>query len=301
VKPAAFAYHAPESIDEALATLAELGDGGKVLAGGQSLVPLLNMRLASPAALVDIERLDALDTVEVTDDHVRVGARVRHARLHRDAEVARAIPLLRQALDWVAHPVIRNRGTSLGSIVHADPAAELPAVLALLGGRVELASTAGTRTVDAGDFLLGPLESDLRTGELAVAAVFPRPDTRTGSAFVELSRRHGDYALAGVGVTVALDADRHVTRAAATYIGVTDTPALVDLTPALGGQAHDALDLDAARDLADPSLTPDDDIHATAGYRRHLAGVLLGRGLVAAATHATETDATDATDREARA
>ncbi|MEX1178198.1 MAG: xanthine dehydrogenase family protein subunit M [Nitriliruptor sp.] len=288
MKPAPFVYHAPESVDEALATLAELGSDGKVLAGGQSLVPLLNMRLAAPAALVDIERLEQLDTIDVSDAAVRIGARVRHARLHRDAEVARAIPLLRQALDWVAHPVIRNRGTSLGSIVHADPAAELPAVLALLGGSVELASTIGTRTVPAADFLLGPLESDLRVGELAVAATFPRPTAGTGSAFVELSRRHGDYALAGVGVTVTLDGDRHLTAARATFIGVTDTPAVVDLSGALAGQPADAMDLDAARQVADPSLTPDADIHATAEYRRHLAGVLLGRALTAAAGHATD-------------
>jgi aerobic carbon-monoxide dehydrogenase medium subunit len=288
VKPAPFVHHAPEDVAGAVATLGELGAEAKVLAGGQSLVPLLNMRLAAPAALVDIERVHELDTIEVTDDAVRVGARVRHARLHRDREVAAALPLLRQALDWVAHPVIRNRGTSLGSIVHADPAAELPAVLALLGGHVEVTSTAGTRTVDAGSFVLGPLESDVRPGELATAVVFARPAPGTGSAFVELSRRHGDYALAGVGVTVTLDADRHVTAARAAFIGVSDTPAVVDLTPALAGRAGDDLDLAAARDLADPHLHPDGDIHASADYRRHLAGVLLGRGLTRAAVHATD-------------
>lgn len=284
MKPAAFDHHAPESVDEALATLAELGSDAKVLAGGQSLVPLMNMRLASPAALVDIERLDALDTIDVDEAGVRVGARVRHSRLHRDARAHEVIPLLRQALDWVAHPVIRNRGTALGSIVHADPAAELPAVLALLDGHVEVAaSTDGTRTVPADQFFLGPLESDVRPGELAVAVTFPRPAPGTRSAFVELSRRHGDYALAGVAVTTTLDDDRHVTAARAAFIGVSDTPAVVDLAPALAGQPADALDHDAARELADPVLEPDDDIHATAAYRRHLAGVLLGRALDRAA------------------
>lgn len=292
MKPPAFAYHAPEDLDEALATLAELGTDGKVLAGGQSLVPMMNMRLASPAALVDIERLDELDVVEVTGDHVRVGARARHARVHRDAEVAAALPLLRQALDWVAHPVIRNRGTSVGSIVHADPAAELPAVLALLGGRVEVASSEGTRTVEAVDFFVGPLESDVRPGELATAVVLPRPPAGTGSAFVELSRRHGDYAIAGVGVTVTLDGDRHVTGGRASFIGVSDTPVVVDLASALAGQPGDALDLDAARAAALPALTPDDDIHATADYRRHLAGVLLGRALEQAVQHAATEGAT---------
>jgi aerobic carbon-monoxide dehydrogenase medium subunit len=288
VKPPAFAYHAPESVDEAVATLGELGSDGKVLAGGQSLVPMLNMRLAAPAALVDIERLTALDHLEVTADDVRVGARVRHARLHKDPEVAAAVPLLAQALDWVAHPVIRNRGTSLGSIVHADPAAELPAVLALLGGHVELTSSAGTRTVPAESFVVGPLESDTRPGELATAVVFARPPGRTGSAFVELSRRHGDYAIAGAGVTVTLDEDRHVTGARATFIGVSDTPVVVDLAAALAGQAADALDLQAARELALPRIEPDGDIHATADYRRHLAGVLLGRALEQAGRHAVD-------------
>jgi carbon-monoxide dehydrogenase medium subunit len=286
VKPSAFAYHAPETLDEALATLAELGDDGKVLAGGQSLVPMMNMRLAAPAALVDIERLHELDHIGVTGDQVRVGARVRHARLHRDDEVHDALPLLRQALDWVAHPVIRNRGTSLGSIVHADPAAELPAVLALLGGHVEVARADGSRDVAADDFLVGPLESDVRPGELATAVVFRRPPARTGSAFVELSRRHGDYAIAGVATTVTVDADRHVTEAHAAFIGVSDTPVAVALGGALSGQAADALDLDAARELAFTDIQPDADIHATAEYRRHLAGVLLGRALEQAAQHA---------------
>lgn len=286
MKPSAFAYHAPESVDEALATLAELGDDGKVLAGGQSLVPMMNMRLAAPAALVDIERLDDLDRIEVTADHVRVGARVRHSRLHRDAEVQAAIPLVRQALDWVAHPVIRNRGTSLGSIVHADPAAELPGVLVLLGGHVELATADGTRTVTGEDFIVGPLESDIRPGELATAVVLPRTPPRTGSAFVELSRRHGDYAVAGVAVTVAVDDDRHVTGARAVFIGVGDTPIVFELGATLSGQAADAIDVDAARELAVANLQPDADIHATAEYRRHLAGVLLGRALEQAAQHA---------------
>lgn len=279
MKPAAFDYHAPESVDEALTILDELGSDGKVLAGGQSLIPLLNMRLAAPAALVDIERVEGLDTVEVTDEHVRIGARVRHARVHRDERIADALPLLRQALEWVAHPVIRNRGTSLGSIVHADPAGELPAVLMLLGGWLEVASVAGSRTIDASELFLGPLESDVRPGELATAVVFPRPPDGTRTAFVELSRRHGDYALAGVGVTLARDGDRHVTEASAAFIGVTDTPVRIELSPALRGQAVDAMDLDAARERADEVIEPADDIHATAEYRRHLAGVLLGRAL----------------------
>jgi aerobic carbon-monoxide dehydrogenase medium subunit len=286
VKPPPFAYRAPTSVEETLAVLAELGEDGKVLAGGQSLIPLLNMRLAQPAALVDLARVDGLGTVEVTDTAVRVEARVTHETLRRHGAAAAAQPLLRQALDWVAHPVIRNRGTSLGSIVHADPAAELPAVLGLLGGHVELASTEGRRTVAGERFVLGPLESDVQPGELAVAFVVPAAAPRTGTAFTELARRHGDYALAGVGVTVALDEDRHVAAARASFIGVGGTPILIDLTDALAGQPHDALQPGEAIGQARATIDPTDDIHATASYRRHLAGVLLGRALETAARRA---------------
>jgi aerobic carbon-monoxide dehydrogenase medium subunit len=291
VKPPAFAYHAPRSVDEAVATLAELGDDGKVLAGGQSLVPMLNMRLISPVALVDLSQVEGLDRIEVTAEHVLVEACVTHERLRRDEPAAAAVPLLRQALDWVAHPVIRNRGTSLGSIVHADPAGELPAVLGLLGGSVELVSAAGTRTVVGADYLLGPLESDTRPGELARAVRFPVPPPRTGTAFTELARRHGDYALAGVGTLVTLDVDRRIEAARAAFIGVDGTPVHLDLTDSLVGQPHDALSTEAAVASARAQLEPSDDIHATGAYRRHLAGVLLVRAVVTAAEAAAGADA----------
>lgn len=287
MKPAPFAYHAPRTLDGALEILGELGEDAKVLAGGQSLMPLLNMRLAAPAALVDLAHLDGLDRIEVTDEHVRVEARVTSERLRTDIAATDAIPLLRQAIDLVAHPVIRNRGTAVGSIAHADPAAELPAVLALLGGRVELATAQGTRTAGADDYLLGPLESDTRPGELATAIVLPRLPKRTGTAFEELARRHGDYALAGVAVAVTVDADATVSAARAAFIGVGPTPVQVELTGTLAGQPHDALDTAAAVELARSSLEPEDDIHATGAYRRHLAGVLLGRALSVATARAT--------------
>ena len=286
MKPPPFAYHAPRSRDEALAILAELGDDGKVLAGGQSLVPMLNMRLIAPRALVDVSRLTELDTIEVTEHHVRVGALTRQARLHRDTEVARIQPLLRQALNWVAHPVIRNRGTVIGSLAHADPAAELPAVLALLDGQIELASAGGQRTVAAHDYFLGPLESDTRPGELAVAASFPVSPRSTGSAVVEFARRHGDYALAGVAVTVSLDEQRCATRARATFLGVGGVPVVVDLSDLLAGQSAGTLEFGDAVARARDAIEPDDDIHATAAYRRHLAGVLLARALSEAADRA---------------
>ncbi|MFA9444963.1 xanthine dehydrogenase family protein subunit M [Egicoccus sp. AB-alg6-2] len=291
MKPPVFAYHAPRSLDEALALLGELGDDGKVLAGGQSLVPMLNMRLVAPAALVDIRHLDALDTVEVDGDRVRVGARVTHRRLEGDDEVAFAVPLLREALRLVAHPVIRNRGTSVGSIVHADPAAEMPAVVALLDARLELRSSDGVRSVTGAEAFTGPLESALRPGELATAVEFAVPDPGTGMAIEELARRHGDYALAGVCARIDLDDDRRVRSAQGAFFGVGGLPERIELTDTLAGQSADALRPADATAFAREAIDPDDDIHATAAYRRHLAGVLLERALVrAAAAAGTDTE-----------
>jgi carbon-monoxide dehydrogenase medium subunit len=288
MKPPAFQYHRPGTVAEALAVLAEVGHDGKVLAGGQSLVPLLNMRLAAPAHLVDVNRLGELDEVGADDRGVRVGALARHARVEHDPGAAAAVPLLGQAIADIAHTAIRNRGTVVGSLVHADPAAELPAVLVLLGGWMELARAGdgGTRRVAAADFFLGPLESAVRPGELATAAVFPAPPAGSGSAWVEVARRHGDYAVCGVGALVALDRGLRVAAARAALISVGPVPAAVDLTDALRGQAHDAADWAAAGRLAAAAVDPEDDIHATAAYRRHLAGVLTARAARAAAAHA---------------
>ena len=287
MKPAAFAYHRPGTVPEALDVLAEVGHDGKVLAGGQSLVPLLNMRLAAPAHLVDVNWLAELDTVAVGDRAVRVGAVARHARVEHDRAATGAVPLLGQAIADIAHATVRNRGTVVGSLVHADPAAELPAVLVLLGGTMELASAGGgSRRVAAADFFLGPLESALRPGELATAAVFPRPPAGSGSAWTEVARRHGDYALCGVGVLVVLDQGLRVGSARAACISVGPVPVPVDLTDALGGQPHDGADWAAAGRLAAAAVDPEDDIHATAAYRRHLAGVLTARAARAAAAHA---------------
>lgn len=285
MKPPPFAYHAPTDLDEAVALLGALGEGAKVLAGGQSLVPLLNMRLVAPHALVDIGRVAGLDGIALDGGSVRFGARVTHERLRRDAAVAAAQPLLARALDHVAHAVIRNRGTSVGSIVHADPAAELPAVLALLDGELEVVGPSGTRRVPAAELVLGPLESDVRAGEIAVAAHVPVAPARTGSAFVELARRHGDYAIAGVGVVVTLDADRRVTAARAACIGVGTATEVLDLMGALDGVVvEDAgtVGVDAVVEAVRTFVRPDADVHASAEYRRHLSGVLAGRALRAA-------------------
>jgi carbon-monoxide dehydrogenase medium subunit len=283
MKPPAFEYHRPATVGDALAVLAEVGADGKVLAGGQSLVPILNMRLAAPAHLVDINRLRELSYVRVqpgitgVGDTVRVGALARHAEVERDAAAFAALPLLRQATANVAHPAIRNRGTTVGSLAHADPAAELPAVLALLAGSVTLASASGTRDVPAAEFFVGPLESAVRPGELAVEAAFPVPPPRTGTAWLEISRRRGDYAVCGVGALVTLDGDGRVAAARAAYVSVGPTPVVVDLTEAVAGRPGAAADWSAAGALASSTVRPEDDIHASAAYRQHLVSVLTAR------------------------
>jgi len=278
LKPSPFTYHRPSSIGESVATLAELGGSGKVLAGGQSLVPLMSMRLSAPDHLVDINGLAELDTVELTDGHVRIGAGARQARVERDAAVRDAVPLLAQALANVAHPTIRNRGTVVGSLVHADPSAELPAVLLLLGGSMELRSTDGVREVAAAGFFLGPMSTAVRPGELAVAARVPRPPTGSGTSFVEVSRRHGDFALCGVAALAVTDPDGAITSARAAVVGVGGTPVVVDLTPAVLGSGG-GLDPAGRDDLVDQHVDPEGDIHATAEYRRQLARVLTARAV----------------------
>ncbi|MFI1169473.1 FAD binding domain-containing protein [Streptomyces sp. NPDC020801] len=288
MKPSAFHYHAPTSLPEALETLNHLGPDGKVLAGGQSLIPILNMRLAAPGHLVDINRLPDLAFVRVDSGGVRVGALARHAEVERDGAAHRAVPLLRQGLRLVAHPVIRNRGTTVGSLAHADPSGEMTAVLTLLGGSVELARQGGTRTVGAADFFVGPLESCVEPGELAVSAYFPRLPERTGTEFAEAARRHGDYAMCGVATAVTLDEDLRIVRARAAYLSVSPVPLLLDLTEAVAGATPDMAHWDSAGDLAAGRVDPEPDIHASAEYRRHLVRILTRRAVRTAAVRAAQ-------------
>jgi carbon-monoxide dehydrogenase medium subunit len=278
MKPAPFAFLRPSTLEEALAALAG-EQGAKVLAGGQSLVPLLSMRLAAPSMLVDINALPDLGHVRVAEDGVRVGALARHAEVLASAEAAQAQPLLAMALSHVAHPTIRNRGTTVGSIVHADAAAEMPMVLRLLEGSVDVASVRGRRTVPAAELFAGPLESTLAHDEIAVEAFFPGLAPGAGVAFQEIARRQGDYALVGVAAHVETDGET-VTRARVGFVSVSDVPVVVDVTDAVQDPAGDP----AATALAE--LDPAEDIHATAAYRTHLVKVLAPRVLAAATDHA---------------
>jgi carbon-monoxide dehydrogenase medium subunit len=270
VKPAPFVHHAPRSVEEATATLAQVGHDGKVLAGGQSLIPILNMRLASPGHLVDINQVAGLADVTVTADAVRIGALVRHAQLEHDDGAYAALPLLRRALTNVAHPVIRNRGTTVGSIAHADAAGEMPAVLALTGGVVEAVSSTASRDIAAADFFLGALETSLTEDELIVAVRFPRFPVGTGTAFLERARRHGDYAMAGVAAAVQVT-DGAIRDARLSFVSVTDVPRVVDVTEQVSGQDAQGLDWRAVAESVRDHIEPEGDIHATAEYRAMLA------------------------------
>ena len=285
MKPAPFVHHAPHTVQEAVSVLAEVGHDGKVLAGGQSLIPLLNMRLATPGHLVDINQVDGLGDVHVSARDVRVGALVRHAQLERHEEAYAALPLLRQALRHVAHPVIRNRGTTVGSIAHADAAGEMPSVLALTDGVVEVLSVSGPREVKTADFFAGPLETTLRPDELVVAVRFGRFAPGTGTGFVERARRHGDYAMAGMAAAVTV-VDGAVAQARLGFVSVTDVPRVLDVTELFTGQEAAAADWSSVADAVLHAIEPEGDIHATAEYRAMLAVELSREALAQAASNA---------------
>ena len=291
MKPAAFGYHRPASLDEALALLSGLGPEAKVLAGGQSLVPAMNFRLARPGALIDLNSIGSLDFIEETaDGGIRIGAMTRQRTVERSRVVAARAPLLAEAMPWIAHPQIRNRGTIGGSLAHADPSAELPAVMLALDAKFEARSRSGTRTISAGGFFTGILSTALSEQELLTAVEVPARPPRSGSAFVEVARRHGDYALVGVAAEVVLDGDGRCASARIALLSAGDTPVLA--TTAMAALAarkpDDAVLHEAARLAAERDINPSGDIHASPAYRRHLAEVLVMRALRRAVGRAGE-------------
>jgi carbon-monoxide dehydrogenase medium subunit len=279
VKPAPFEYVRPTSRGGVLAAMAEAGEDAKVLAGGQSLIPLLSMRLASPKVLVDINHVPEFSALRVTPTHVEIGATVRHEELFNSIAARDAVPLLAQALSHVAHPVIRNRGTSVGSIAHADPSGELTAVLALLEGVVTIEGRRGVRQVSGVEFFVGPLESVINPGEVATKVSFARLPSNVGTSCVEVSRRHGDYALVGVCAAVVLTEELQVEKARVSLFSVGPTPILIDVSDLLAGtETNDNLWREAARFIGS-TVEPESDIHATADYRKNLVEVLAAKGL----------------------
>jgi carbon-monoxide dehydrogenase medium subunit len=269
LKPAPFAYAKARSVNDAIALLGENADA-RLLAGGQSLIATLNMRLSNPGLLVDINGLEALKRISVKNGVVEIGALVRHAEAEQSAEIATHAPLIARALPHIAHPAIRNRGTIGGSIAFADPAAELPACLLALGGEVEIAGANGRRTVKADDFFKGLFETALGPREMLTAIRIPaaRPDIRYG--FAELARRHGDYALVGLAASARAEG-RSLTDVRLAFFGVAATP-----VRARGAEAALERGADAAAALA-RDLDPPGDVQATAAARKHLVGVLLRR------------------------
>jgi carbon-monoxide dehydrogenase medium subunit len=275
MKPAAFEHHEPERVNEVLDLLAEHGDDAKVLAGGQSLVPMLALRLARFDHLVDVNRVDDLSGVTRENGWVRVGATTRHRQLERDPQIAAAVPLLADATRHVGHFQIRNRGTLGGAIAHADPAAEQPAVALALDAVMEVTAKRGQREIPAQEFFAGTWTTALGSDELLAGVRFPVWNGQSGFAVEELARRHGDFALVGVVCGVTVDDDR-VSRAGIALFGVGAAPVRAPSTEAalLAGMSIE----DAAQAVM-ADIEPSDDLHASASYRRQVAGVLVKRAI----------------------
>ena len=286
----AFSYHRPDTIDEAVTLLAEYGDEGKIIAGGQSLVPMMAMRLSSPAHLIDIARIAGHDRIEEDPsavDHVRIGARARHAQLEQSALAAIALPLAVAAAPHIGHRAIRNRGTICGSLAHADPAAELPAVALALDAELELVSARGTRTVHARDFFVGYLTTAIEDDEMLAMTRVHKASLTTGTSVQEISRRHGDFALVGVCTSLDLALDGTINSAAICSFGVASTPLrFPDAEALLMGNIPSADAFNNSAAVVRQQLDPVGDNHASAAYRRHVAGVLVVRSLNEAAQRA---------------
>jgi aerobic carbon-monoxide dehydrogenase medium subunit len=272
VKPAPFAYHAVETVEEAVAMLAELGADARVLAGGQSLVPMLNLRLARPSALVDVGRVAALAGISA-NGALRLGATTRQADALRSSLVADRAPLLSDALRHIGHPATRSRGTLGGSIAHADPAAELPAVLLALDGEAIVRSPQGERTIPAASLFLGPFTTALADGELLTELRLPNPPAGARHGFAEIARRHGDFALAGAAVVIAPG------HARVALFGVAPAAFRAEAAERALGEGAGA---EAAAELAAAAAEPAGDPHAPAAYRAKAARVATLRALLAA-------------------
>ena len=279
MKPPRFDYRAPESLDEALDLLADSGPDARILAGGQSLVPVLNFRLARPGLLIDINRIAELAGIDDKDDRLVIGAIARQRAIEMSTVVARAVPLLHEATRYVAHLPIRTRGTVGGSIANADPAAEDPAVAAALEATMVCRSRRGERRIAAAGFFVDVLTTALEPDEMLVAVEFPKIPDGAGAAFAEISRRDGDFALAGVAAQLVL-VDGRVRDARIAACGVGPAPLRFrDAEEVLLDSACEPEAIEAAADAVAASADPHDDVHASAAYRRQLAAAMARRAL----------------------
>ncbi len=288
MKPAPFEYHAPTSLEAALELKAEHGDEGKPLAGGQSLIPAMNFRVAQPSLLIDLNHIPELRHITKPNGAVHVGSMTLQSTAERDGLIAQHVPLLHEAIPNIAHPQIRNRGTIGGSLAHADPASELPVVALALGARFRAQSKNSERWIEAKDFFAGLFATALQPDELLVEIAFPTKAARTGYAFTEVARRHGDYAMAGLAAIVELDASEKIAAARLVYLNVGDGP--LDAATAAASLADKAPDAaafkEAGRIASQEDMHPFGNVHATPEYQRHLSAVLTERALVTAAQRA---------------
>ena len=284
MKPPRFHYNAPSALDEALSLLEQCGSDAKVLAGGQSLLPLLNMRLAAPMYLVDINRVAELDYIEARDGYLAIGAITRQRQVEQSALIQQRHPLLVDVVRYIGHMQIRNRGTIAGSIAHADPAAELPALLTCLGGEVVIRSLSGQRILKAEEFFTGYLSTVLEPDEILTEIRFPWLSSQVGWAFMEFARRSGDYALAGMVAVITPTSSGHCLSAQISYVGISSMPKRAyDVEALLIGTTLDDKTLNMAAEVASHLVTDElSDIHATPAYRRSLTTELTKRVLKSA-------------------
>jgi CO/xanthine dehydrogenase FAD-binding subunit len=280
MKPAPFKYIAATSLEHALALKAEHGDDAKFLAGGQSLLPAMNFRLARPAIVIDINEIAELVGIRQSGGATLVGSVTRYRALQRDAAFARAFPLISEALPHIAHPQIRNRGTIGGNLSHADPASELPAIAVALGARFRIQTARRERWIEASGFFVSALTTDLAPDEMLVEVELPPAKPRTGSCFMEIARRRGDFAIAGVAAMVTLGDRNECTDVRLAFCGVGETP--LDARSAATGLIGHLLTEESLRDVAasvQAMIDPSGSVQATADYQRHIAGVLTERAL----------------------
>jgi carbon-monoxide dehydrogenase medium subunit len=291
MKPAPFKYYAPTTVQEGLALLAEHGYDAKVLAGGQSLIPTMNFRLAQPAVLVDLNNVPELFYINPDDQTggLLIGAMTRESQVEHSPLVAERAPLITETMPHIAHEQIRHRGTFGGCMAHADPAAELPTIAVALKANMKVRGQAGERWVPAEEFFISLFTTVLMPDDLLVEVAIPPRPARTGWSFMEVARRHGDYALAGVAATVTLDSQNRCDEARLVYVSVGDRPEnAVEATAVLQGQELTAEAVEAAAETAAANVDPVKDIHASVAYRRHLVQILTRRALTKATERALE-------------
>jgi len=290
MKPAPFEYHVPDSLDQALNLMSQHAGVAKILAGGQSLVPAMNFRVAQPSVLIDLNRVLELGFIHEESARMRVGAMTRERHLEFDSSIARRIPLLTEATPFIAHPQIRNRGTIGGSLVNADPAAELPVLMLALDARLKAENISGERWINARDFFVGMFTTALEPDEILVEIEIPFMQARTGWSFMEVAPRAGDYALMGVAAQVTLDENGKCEQAKLVYLNAGEGP--VDAKEAarllVGEPVNDTLIQAAAEHASEKEINPFGNVHASADFQRHLANVLTQKALKLATQRAEE-------------